>query len=472
MKKFFLFLLSIIVLSCCVVVAGLKLDYITKNDVRNVIDKIYKKTATSSEKVSKKVGDTLEQTKSGIQEQIRQQIDKKPREVKIVATLGKEGWKNIPSYCENGANIFRINGSHIKSEKQLQEMLDGIKNYINDPKCKNAEIMYDTQGPEIRILINSNNTKNVKNKKIKKVVAQYQVKSGDNIVLHTNLADKEINFVKDPVRDNGQNKTIHAGVNYKEFLNDVKENMTITIENRIVYAKVENIDLEKGLVKLVITEVNTKDGNYKISDRRHINLIGKPVSQETLTIADKKYIQMSVLNGVSYYAISFVRNKDDIQEVKNIIKQTLLLNNSKMSEEEMSKKMNEIKVIAKFETQQGMDNIDDILNVSEGGMIARGDLGAEIAFEEVPYATFKIMKVCEEKNKFSILATDVLLSLFENDMVSRNDAYVIACSLNKGIDAIMLSNETSVDVNKGNKSIKELKKHIDYYNKRKANKDY
>ena len=470
MKKFFLFLLFVILLNCASIFICFKLGYIKQEDIQKVANVVLEKTKMNKKEIEKKVETTIQNTKEDIQEKIANQIAKQPKDVKIIATLGKEGWNNIPEYCENGADIFRINGSHIKNSKQMQDTIDGIKEFTKDNRCKNIDAMYDTQGPEIRILISENNSKkSKKNKKGKNIKKQnsYVIKNEDVLIIHTNLKDKEMNsFVETDGR-----KTIHVGVNYEDFIKDVKKNMIITIENRIVYARVEEIDLEKKTVKVMIIEVNTKDGTFKLSDRRHINLIGNPVSQETLTKADKEYIKMSAMNGVKYYAISFVRGKEDIQEVKNIIKQVFIEQNSKLSEEELNKKMKEIMVIAKIETKQGLDSLNDILTVADGAMVARGDLGAEIPMEEVPYATSKIITSCKNLNKFSILATDVLLSLTQQDMVSRNDIYVISSTLNLGVDSIMLSNETAQG-DKGNKAIAELKKHIDYYNKRKINKDY
>lgn len=444
------------------------------------------------------------------QEQKKAKKSLQPKDVKIIATLGKEGWKNIPDFCESGANIFRINGSHIKSEEQLKKMLEEVNKQIQDKKCKNIEVMYDTQGPEIRTIIlekkqevvvenkkdkkttkkdknkksNKNNTKdkktNNKNEKsvkkeeikiIKNNPASYEIQKNDKIIVHTNLSDEEVFYNGDIVRDNNSQKTIHIGINYKDFINDVSNNMTLTIENRLIYAKVDGIDKEKGLVKLVITEINTKDGKYNLTDRRHINLIGEPVSLPTLTENDKEYIKISALAGVKYYAISFVRNGKDINEVRNIIRDAYKekANEMKVNENTIDNEMKNVKIIAKIETKQGLDNLTEIVQASEGAMVARGDLASEIPMEAVPYAKYKIIKKCNKFGKFSILATDVLQSMMTQEAPSRNDVDVVITALQLGVDSLMLSNETAQG-DKGVKSIKEMKKLIDFDNNFKIKK--
>ena len=320
-------------------------------------------------------------------------------------------------------------------------------------KCKNGEVMYDTQGPEIRVLIPSEN---------KEIDAGYEIKNGDIIFIHTNLQDKGVAFIEDKPQ-NGI-KEIHIGVNYKDFINDIEKGKYLTIENRNVIGKIENIDKNNGIVKVVISEVNAEKGIYKIIDRRHINLFGANVSLNTLTENDKKYIKMSVQKGVKYLAVSFVRNEKDIEEIRQIIKDAFKEQNNTISDKELTKMANDIKIIAKFETLQGVQNIGKIMKVADGSMIARGDLSSEIPIEEVPYAKDLIIKVSNKNHKMCILATDVLESLMRQSIPSKNDVDVIAHSLQQGVDTIMLSNETAQSEN-ANKAILFLVKCFDCINK-------
>ena len=244
----------------------------------------------------------------------------KNRDINIVATLGKEGWTNVPVFCQHGANIFRINGSHIKSDKMLIEILTNtIQAIKNNIACKNAEIMYDTQGPEVRtrIVIDEKYKANAKEH------IGYNIAENDFLVIHTNLADKEIIFKGDYKKNKNKPKIIHIGVNYSAFLNDVKIDNDITIENRDVYAKVVGIDAEKQTIKLKITSINTDNHKYYLTDRRHINLLGGSVSQPTFTEYDKTYIKIAHSFGVKYYALSFVRDENDIKHFHEIIKSSV-----------------------------------------------------------------------------------------------------------------------------------------------------
>lgn len=380
---------------------------------------------------------------------------KNTKKISIIATLGKDGYNKIEEFCKSGANIFRINGSHIKSEVMMKKTIDRTMKIIK--KCKNGEVMYDTQGPEIRVLIPSEN---------KEIDAGYEIKNGDIIFIHTNLQDKEIAFIEDKPQ-NGI-KEIHIGVNYKDFINDIEKGKYLTIENRNVIGKIENIDKNNGIVKVVISEVNAEKGIYKIIDRRHINLFGANVSLNTLTENDKKYIKMSVQNGVKYLAVSFVRNEKDIEEVRQIVKDAFKEQNNTISDKELTKMANDIKIIAKFETLQGLQNIGKIMKVADGSMIARGDLSSEIPIEEVPYAKDLIIKVSNKNHKMCILATDVLESLMRQSIPSKNDVDVIAHSLQQGVDTIMLSNETAQSEN-ANKAILFLVKCFDLYNQKVKN---
>ena len=373
------------------------------------------------------------------------------KDIAIIATLGKNGWTQIKDFYDAGATIFRINGSHIKSKEDMEKMLDGAKDVM--PLCEKGSLMYDTQGPEIRTRIIEKAKKN----------AAYNIRVGDKIIVHTNLDDKEIVFTKDPARIKFVGKTIHIGVNYDKFVNDAFVGNYLTIESRLVDAKINAVDKEKGTVELLITKVNTDNEEYALTDRRHINLYGAPVSQPTLTEADKEYIKMFVKEGGKYIALSFTRSEDDINDVRALVKQAFV--ESGLSAEEAENRALEVSIIAKFETRQGLENIYSIMNLADGAMVARGDLSSEIPAEDVPYAKELIIKVCkEEGHKMCILATDVLESLTRQEIVSKNDIDTIVSSLQLGANSVLLSNETTQTKNPA-KIIREFKKHADIYQK-------
>lgn len=419
------------------------------------------------------------------------------RDIQIIATLGKNGWENIPAFFNSGASILRINGSHIKNEQMFVETLENIKrvvkenhaninsNILNDDTITNTNktlkplhFMYDTQGPEIRTRIINNNPE---------VDASYLLKKGDIIVVHTNINDEEIIFNGDLQRVENKAKEVHIGINYKEFIDDVSVNTLINIENRSVYAQVQEIDKENNIVKLLITSISNDSGDYCLTDRRHINLMGKTISQPILTDADKRYIQLAIDNGIKYFAISFVKNKADVEEVYNFIRSYIetkyqkytdgieikgspdesnCLNDNNCFQNYITRIMEEINIIPKIENRQGVDNVEEILTgpCVHGVMVARGDLSSEITLEEVPYAKAKIITACKNNNQcnLSILATDVLESITRQAIPSNNDLDTIASSLQLGVDALMLSNETAQGA-KGAYAIQEIMKQIQFY---------
>ena len=363
-------------------------------------------------------------------EELKQQIN-----IPIIATLGKNGWQKIDDFYSSGARIFRINGSHIAGVEELKNVIQNANEVLK--KYNDASLMYDTQGAEIRLLIIDDENKGYYD-------ACYQLQKGDILAIHTNLADKEICFSYNSSQNtkNSENGTFHLGVNYDKFINDVKVGNNVVIDGGLVNAIVSSIDYDKSIVYLKITQINLRDNNYTLKDRRHVNLCGLNVSQPTLTDADRKYIQMSVLNNVKYLAISFVRSREDIIMVKNLIRDTFL--QAGLNNEDAERRANEIKVIAKFETKQGMKNLNEIMQIADGSMIARGDLANEILPEKVPYAKQQIISATRcYKNKICILATDVLKNLFYEYIPSRNDIDVITTSLMMGVNSLMLSDETA-----------------------------
>ena len=385
-------------------------------------------------------------------EELKQQIN-----IPIIATLGKNGWQKIDDFYSSGARIFRINGSHFAGVEELKNVIQNANEVLK--KYNDASLMYDTQGAEIRLLIIDDENKGYYD-------ACYQLQKGDILAIHTNLADKEICFSYNSSQNtkNSENGTFHLGVNYDKFINDVKVGNNVVIDGGLVNAIVSSIDYDKSIVYLKITQINLRDNNYTLKDRRHVNLCGLNVSQPTLTDADRKYIQISVLNNVKYLAISCVRGREDIIMVKNLIRDTFL--QAGLNNEDAERRANEIKVIAKFETKQGMKNLNEIMQIADGSMIARGDLANEILPEKVPYAKQQIISATRcYKNKICILATDVLKNLFYEYIPSRNDIDVITTSLMMGVNSLMLSDETAIS-NFGNQAIEIFDKCIKLFKKK------
>ena len=191
--------------------------------------------------------------------------------------------------------------------------------------------------------------------------------------------------------------------------------------------------LDDGIIELEVRSVTETDVNCKVihgrtlSDNKGINLPGIGVSAPSITEKDKKDLVFGIENDVDYVAISFVRRPEDVAEVKAIIKA----------------KGKDIPVIAKIEKQEAIRNFDAILNIADGIMVARGDLGVEYPLEEVPSLQKRIIRKCNEKSKVVITATQMLESMIQNPRPTRAEASDVANAIFDGTDAVMLSGETA-----------------------------
>jgi len=163
-----------------------------------------------------------------------------------------------------------------------------------------------------------------------------------------------------------------------------------------------------------------------LKQKKGVNVPGAELKFKTLNEKDKKDVKFAIENNFDFIALSFVRNKNDILDLKK----------------EIGRK--EIKVIAKIENREGIKNIDEIIDVSDGLMIARGDMGISIPVYEVPFVQKEIIKKCKNKRKFSITATQMLESMVENSVPTRAEVSDIANAVLDGTDCVMLSAETSV----------------------------
>lgn len=314
------------------------------------------------------------------------------KKTKIIATLGPAcDDKNIlREMVNNGLNVFRINMSHatkeevdfrVKCAKELSEELD---NYIG--------ILFDTKGPEIRSGIFEKGS--------------IYLKKG-NLVSITN---------KDIV---GNENLI--SINYPTLINDLNIGNIVLLNN--------------GLMKLTVVEkkedelVCKVEVDGEIKNKRMVNLPDIVYSMPYLSEADRMDIITSIKNDADFIALSFVSCKEDVLAVKEILKE---YNN------------NHIQLICKIENQRGIDNIDEILEVSDGIMVARGDLGVEIPIEKLPIVQKMLINKCRMTGKICITATEMLASMEKSLRPTRAEVSDVANAVFDGTDAIMLSGETSV----------------------------
>lgn len=311
---------------------------------------------------------------------------------KIVATLGPASAKPevLYSMFNAGLDVCRLNFSH-GSQADHQEVLDTIRG-LNEKHNYNVGILADLQGPKIRIGM-------VKDGGI-------QLVNGNTTVITT----KECIGNEDRIY-----------ITYESFPKDVKAGEIILLDDGKLQMRV----VETNLVDEVICEI--VHGGI-LTSRKGVNLPNTKVSIPSLTIEDRKNLDFVLENDVEWIGLSFVRNAEDIIELKDVIKE----------------RGKTARVIAKIEKPEAIANIDEIIAVSDGIMVARGDLGVEMPMEEVPLLQKMIVQKCRAASKPVIVATQMLESMITTPRPTRAEVNDVANSVLDGADAVMLSGETSV----------------------------
>jgi len=313
------------------------------------------------------------------------------RKTRIIATIGPatESPEMLEQMILAGMNIARINMSHA-SEEQVRHLVSTIRELEIKLK-RQVGILMDTQGPAIRT---------------GDLSTHLDLTPGERIVLTVRGATCE--------------EYSSVDVNYDNLIEDIAIDDTVLVDNGEIQLKV----LEKRLNQLhcqVLTEGT-------LGSRRHINLPGVRVNLPALTEKDLRDVDLGIEMEVDFFAMSFVREPADIMRLKAILD----YRNSPQ------------KVIAKLEDQEGIRNLDDIIDAADGIMVARGDLGIECPYEELPIIQRKIVKNCMQKGKPVIVATHMLESMIESPSPTRAEITDVANAVFEQADAIMLSGETSV----------------------------
>ncbi|EHL11022.1 pyruvate kinase [Peptoanaerobacter stomatis] len=313
------------------------------------------------------------------------------KKTKIVCTIGpaSESAETLKQLIDEGMNVCRLNFSH-GSYDEHQARIDTIKKVRNEVK-KPIAILLDTKGPEIR-------TGNF---------------NKDEVTL--NVGQKFTITMDDVVGDETK-----CTVSYKELVDDVNVNDRILIDD--------------GLIELVVLSKDKKDilcevkNTGIVKNKKGVNVPNVKINLPAITQKDKEDIIFGIKNDIDYIAASFVRKASDVLAIREVLE-----NNGGQS----------IKIISKIESQEGVDNIDEILEVSDGIMVARGDLGVEIPTEEIPMVQKEIIKKCNSLSKYVITATQMLDSMIRNPRPTRAEVTDVANAIFDGTDAIMLSGETA-----------------------------
>ena len=313
------------------------------------------------------------------------------KKTKIICSIGpaSDCVEVMNEMANNGMDCARINLSHATHEDILKT-LDVIRDVRKLSKVPLA-VMYDTKGPEFRTL-------NFKD-------GEVNLKKGDSIRMSkTCILGNENEF----------------GVNHNNAIDFIEVGDKVLIDNALL--ELEVIDKKNDYVELKAL------GDGKIQDHKTINVPGVDLKLEFMSEIDRRDINFAATHACDYLALSFVNTREDVVEARNII----------------DKAGGDALIISKIESRMGIENIDDIIDESDGIMVARGDLGVNVPMEELPMLQKKIIRKCRQKGKFAIVATEMLASMYENPRPTRAEVSDIANAILDGTDCVMLSGETTV----------------------------
>ncbi|KEK12960.1 pyruvate kinase [Lysinibacillus fusiformis] len=315
------------------------------------------------------------------------------RKTKIVCTIGpaSESPETLEKLIEAGMNVARLNFSHGSHEEHAGRihLIREVAQKLNKP----VGILLDTKGPEIR-------THNMKN-------GELHLSAGQVIdISMTEVEGTETSF----------------SVTYEQLVEDVEQNSIILLDDGLIQLRVLATDVEKGLIHTIVENAGV------LKNKKGVNVPGVSVQLPGITEKDAQDILFGIEQGVDFIAASFVRRAKDVLEIRELLEQN---------------GGGHIQIIPKIENQEGVDNIDEIILVSDGLMVARGDLGVEIPAEEVPLVQKKLILKCNQVGKPVITATQMLDSMQRNPRPTRAEASDVANAIIDGTDAIMLSGETA-----------------------------
>lgn len=315
------------------------------------------------------------------------------KKTKIVCTIGpvSESVEVLSNLLKSGMNVMRMNfshGSHEEHKQRIENLHKAIKN-----TGINAAVLLDTKGPEIRTI---------------------KLKDGKDV--HLTAGQKFIITTDTSVIGD----STKVAVTYKGLTNDLKVGNIVLIDDGLLEMEVQEI---KGNEIVCLVK-----NNGDLGENKGVNLPNVSVQLPALSPKDIEDLKFGCEQKVDYVAASFIRKAEDVKAVREVLEK----NGGR-----------HIKIISKIENQEGLDNFDEILELSDGIMVARGDLGVEIAVEEVPFAQKMMIEKCNIAGKIVITATQMLDSMIKNPRPTRAEATDVTNAILDGTDAIMLSGETA-----------------------------
>ena len=314
------------------------------------------------------------------------------RKTKIICTIGpaSENEEILTRMCRSGMNVARLNFSHGTHEehKKKFDLVKQVREKLDLP----IAIMLDTKGPEYRIGTFEN--------------GKITLKDGDEFIFTTE------DIVGDQTR---------VSVSYKRLIEDLNIGDRILLNNGLVIFEVISLDGSDAKCRVI--------AGGELSNRKSMNFPNKTMTQEYLSEVDKADLLFGIENGMDFVAASFISCEADIRAVRDFLDEN---------------GGHDVDIIAKIENRAGVDNIDEICKVADGVMVARGDLGVEIPFVEVPAIQKHLIKKCRMLGKRVITATEMLESMIHNPRPTRAEISDVANAVYDGSSAVMLSGETAV----------------------------
>ncbi len=338
------------------------------------------------------------------------------RKTKIICTLGPgcANKETLKEMCLAGMNVARINFSHgdHTQHKKMIDLIKGVREELGMP----IAIMLDTKGPE------------------------YRIKTFENGSITLNDGDT-FTFTTDEIIGNES----EVSVNYKGLIDDLDVGDTILVNNGLVVFAVIELTGSRAVCKVITGGI--------LSNQKSMSFPGKVLRQTFLSEQDKSDLLFGIENDIDYVAASFVSRKQDVLDMKNF-----LCKNGGC----------EIGIVAKIENRTGVENIVEICSECEGVMVARGDLGVEIPFRELPAVQKRLITACRMLGKRVITATEMLESMINNPRPTRAEISDVANAVYDGTSAVMLSAETAV----GKYPVKTIKIMADICEETEKNIDY
>ena len=339
-----------------------------------------------------------------------------PQKTKIVCTLGPatDSAAVLKKMVKAGMNVARINMSHGTHEEQAKRI--AMVKEIREELGESVAILLDTKGPEVRV-------KTFKDGRV-------ELKEGGKFILTTADIDG----------DNTQ-----VGITFPDLHKYLKKGDQILADDGNIELRAENVSKKEILTKIIVGGI--------LSNRKSLNFPDINIDMEYLSEVDKKDLAFGASQGVDWIALSFVRGSDDVETVRRFLK---------------TAGGTDAAIISKIENRQGVNNMDSIIAVSDGIMVARGDMGIEIPFEELPGIQKRLIKRCYKAGKVVITATQMLESMITNPRPTRAEISDVANAIYDGTSATMLSGETAVGkypvetLNTMAKIIRQTEKAINY----------